>query len=288
MHDARRSIAIAIANANARSQLEIGHAPTPYGFTATCDLARPLLSLNLDIRHTGDTPSKPRSIVVTDDTGAFHANDTLPPLAPNASTIYRVDVRYVPGGTPIVGSHPVSLIEFIDTSDGCLSPSRMATPRTTPSVGRPSPSPRQRTPETSMLLHRVPRIRDWWAHSFAPASSRRATSSSFGIGKAMRGHRRATTTTSLRSSSSAITPPRSPIARRSHWTSLGSSSGAGVVPTDAGPVISTDVTTLVAPCSRAELNVGFAFGNDDENLGAFPKKTCVAEDASPTLNKVYY
>lgn len=158
MHHAHRSIAIATvtlltfiaasAPATARAQLEIGYAPNPYGFAATCDLARPLLSLNLDVRNTGDIPSKPRAIVVTDDTGAFHADDTLPPIAPNASTIYRVDIRYVPGGagiagthrlSPVVGSHHVTPIEIVVPSSLChATPAPVGLPSfgTNPSLSR--------------------------------------------------------------------------------------------------------------------------------------------------------
>lgn len=487
MHDARRSIARAtatliasiavIAPAGARAQLEIGYAPNPYGFAPTCDLARPLLSINLDVRNTGDTPSKPRTIVVTDEAGAFHADDTLPPIAPNASTIYRVDLRYVPGGAPIaglhrlsptVGSHHVSPIEIAVPASFCQStpsPAGAVAPGTSTTATRGATDVTRRigtvavpvagpvaygnaTRNTAgrLTIAVAPPINtrnvdsaatcaahaglvgslvcpdliktgdlllvwDWQANA-GPAEidgyrvyrvdggartlAYTRTGKSLTLADIVRpagGYGGACYAISAFTASleSALSPAYctnggsttktlrlGAIHERSSWkkhvgggfsktpadgtvvgfeyssekltfgdnstaivhraafafdvsqilnhrvvsatlhatirssygagnnhscaTQVGTGTefwwqnaawldatfGAGIVPTDTGPIISADVTTLVAPWSRGEPNYGFVLRNDDENLGAFTNKNCVTDFTSPTLDIVYY
>lgn len=488
MHDAHRSIAIATvtlltfiaasAPATARAQLEIGYAPNPYGFAATCDLARPLLSLNLDVRNTGDIPSKPRAIVVTDDTGAFHADDTLPPIAPNASTIYRVDIRYVPGGagiagthrlSPVVGNHHVSPIEIVVPSSLChATPAPVGLPSfgTNPSLSRGGANDVTRriatvavpvvgpiaygnaarntagrltlaiAPPTITrnvdslatcaahaglvgslvcpdLLKTGDLILIWdWQAAAGPTQidgyriyrvdggSRTLAYTRTGkeltladIVRPAGGYGGACYAISAFSANleSALGPTYcanggsttkslhlGAIEQRSSWkkhvgggfsktpeagtvvgfeyssrellfgdnsfaivhraafafdvspvlnhrivsatfhatirsstgagnnhscaTHVGTGTefwwqntgwidamfGAGIVPTDTGPIISADVTTLVAPWSRGEPNYGFVLRNEDENLDAFTNKVCVTEYTSPALDIVYY
>jgi hypothetical protein len=64
--------------------------------------------------------------------------------------------------------------------------------------------------------------------------------------------------------------------------------GGGVAPTDTGPVISADVTPLVAQWLRGEPNYGFVLRNSDENLDAFTNKECITKYASPVLEITYY
>lgn len=65
--------------------------------------------------------------------------------------------------------------------------------------------------------------------------------------------------------------------------------GAGIAPTDTGPVISADVTALVAPWLRGEPNYGFVVRNSDENPKTFTNKTCLTTYATnPVLELTYY
>lgn len=485
MYDARRSIAsatvtlvaliAALAPASARSKLEIGYAPNPYEFAPTCDLARPLLSLNLDVRNTGDTPSKPRPIVVNDDSGTFHAEDTLPPIAPNGSTIYRVDIRSIPGGaplagthrlSPIVGNHHVSPIVIAVPASFCqatpigtnpslsrhgsndvtrrigtvavpvvvpvaapiaiggaprIAPGRLTLAITPPTNTRNVDSPATCAAHAGLLgalvcpdlVHsgNLILVWDWQAEAgpanivgyhvyridggartlaytrtgkdltladivrpaggygaacYAVSAFNAAQESALGPAYCANG---GSTTKTLRiganhqrmswkqhvgggfkdapatglvvgfsytsrelvfgdnsdatiyraafgfdvtpivnhrivSATLRATIKSSGGAGNNHscathvgtgtefwWLDtawLDAAFGAGIVPTDTGPVISADVTRLVEPWSHGEPNYGFVLRNDDENLGAFTNKFCVTEYASPTLDIVYY
>jgi hypothetical protein len=65
--------------------------------------------------------------------------------------------------------------------------------------------------------------------------------------------------------------------------------GSGIAPTDTGPVISADVTSIVAPWLRGEPNYGFVVRNSDENLDAFTNKECITRYATnPVLEITYY
>jgi len=61
-----------------------------------------------------------------------------------------------------------------------------------------------------------------------------------------------------------------------------------IAPTDTGPEITADVTSLVAPWLRGEPNYGFLLRNDDENLGAFTDKRCRTAYTNPVLELTYY
>lgn len=74
--------------------------------------------------------------------------------------------------------------------------------------------------------------------------------------------------------------------RNSDW--IDASFGAGVVPTDTGPIVSADVTTLVAPWLTGEPNYGFVLRNADENVRAFAENQCVTSYGAPTLELTYY
>jgi hypothetical protein len=64
--------------------------------------------------------------------------------------------------------------------------------------------------------------------------------------------------------------------------------GDDLAPTDVGPVISADVTKIVAPWLRGEPNYGFVLKNADENLNAFANKSCVTTYTNPVLELTYY
>jgi hypothetical protein len=55
-----------------------------------------------------------------------------------------------------------------------------------------------------------------------------------------------------------------------------------------GPIVTADVTKLVAPILAGSPNYGFVIRNDDENLGAFENSQCETVYTNPQLELVYY
>jgi len=69
---------------------------------------------------------------------------------------------------------------------------------------------------------------------------------------------------------------------------LGGSFGGNVTPINVGPVVTADVTAIVASWMRGEPNYGFVLQGPDENLNAFTDAICTTTYINPQLVVIYF
>ncbi len=124
-------------------------AAPPYTVAASCDLAKPLVVINLIVRNAGDAPTFPMPVSINDAGGAFTGGSMLPRLEPGTQSALQVPLSHAassPGAvggnhvvTVAIGSQPMRPVQVSVPATLCTGKPPAATP-TPASMPIPTPS----------------------------------------------------------------------------------------------------------------------------------------------------
>jgi plastocyanin len=89
-------------------ELSASFADPPYAFAASCDLAQPLVFVNLIVANRGEARTTESPVTATDSSHVLGADSTtLRPIAPGAQIALRIPLRRVPTSLGAVGGKHV-------------------------------------------------------------------------------------------------------------------------------------------------------------------------------------
>jgi hypothetical protein len=89
----------------------VEYAPRPYTLAATCDLARPLVFVNLIASNEGNAPTGPIRLVAQDASRAIEGDTTLPQLPAKAKSVFAsLSLHRIASSTaPVGGVHRITV-----------------------------------------------------------------------------------------------------------------------------------------------------------------------------------
>src|ERR1700736_5181127 len=87
----------------AEPDLSVLFATPAYEFAATCDLAQPLVFLNLVVANRGNVPVAQTQFTAIDSSSVLQGDVTTQPLAPGTQTTLRLPMRYVASSAGSIG-----------------------------------------------------------------------------------------------------------------------------------------------------------------------------------------
>lgn len=104
-------IAGAPAATSAEPNLSTSFGDPAYAFAANCDLAQPLVFINVVVANRGNAPAAETQFSAIDSTNVLQGDVTTVPLAPGTQMTLRIPMRLARSSAgPIAGTHSVTVI----------------------------------------------------------------------------------------------------------------------------------------------------------------------------------